>query len=63
MELNTTFQVVVTQDFKVNPRYTGLTQEQLDWLLQNLFWIGVSTDDGNYILTFHIPLPEKELTE
>jgi hypothetical protein len=63
MELNTTFQVVVTQDFRVNPRYTGLTQEQLDWLLQNLFWIGVSTDDGNYILTFHIPLPEKELTE
>jgi len=63
MELNTTFQVVVTQDFKVNPRYTGLTQEQLDWLLQNLFWHGVSTDDGNYILTFHIPLPEKELTE
>jgi hypothetical protein len=63
MELNTTFQVVVTQDFKVNPRYTGLTQEQLDWLLQNLFWHGVSTDDGNYILTFHIPLPEEELTE
>jgi hypothetical protein len=63
MELNTTFQVVVTQDFRVNPRYTGLTQEQLDWLLQNLFWHGVSTDDGNYILTFHIPLPEKELTE
>jgi len=63
MELNTTFQVVVTQDFRVNPRYTGLTQEQLDWLLQNLFWIGVSTDDGNYILTFHIPLPEKELTD
>jgi hypothetical protein len=63
MELNTTFQVVVTQDFRINPRYTGLTQEQLDWLLQNLFWIGVSTDDGNYILTFHIPLPEKELTE
>jgi len=63
MELNTTFQVVVTQDFRVNPRYTGLTQEQLDWLLQNLFWHGVSTDDGNYILTFHIPLPEEELTE
>ena len=63
MELNTTFQVVVTQDFKVNPRYTGLTQEQLDWLLQNLFWHGVSMDDENYILTFHIPLPEEELTE
>jgi len=63
MELNTTFQVVVTQDFKVNPRYTGLTQEQLDWLLQNLFWHGVSMDDKNYILTFHIPLPEEELTE
>ena len=63
MELNTTFQVVVTQDFRVNPRYTRLTQEQLDWLLQNLFWHGVSTDDGNYILTFHIPLPEEELTE
>ena len=63
MELNTTFQVVVTQDFKVNPRYTGLTQDQLNWLLENLFWHGVSTDDGNYILTFHIPLPEEELTE
>jgi hypothetical protein len=63
MELNTTFQVVVTQDFKVNPRYTGLTQDQLNWLLENFFWHGVSTDDGNYILTFHIPLPEEELTE
>ena len=61
MEIKTTFQVVVTQDFKVNPRYTGLTQEQLDWLLQNLFWHGISMDE-NFILTFHIPLPE-EVTE
>jgi len=64
-EIRSSFQIIVTEGFRVDPRYTGVTQEQLDWLLQNFFWHGVCTDDGNYILTFHLPLPleQEELTE
>ena len=61
------FQIVVTEKFEVDPRYTGLTQDQLNWLLENFFWHGVSEQPGYFRLTFHLPLPplssEQELTE
>jgi len=63
--MSDTFQVIVTQQFRVNPKYTGLTQDQLDWLLDNFFWYGISDDNGNYKLTFFLPLPpdEEEMTK
>ena len=54
------FEVIVTQDFKPAAQYTGLTQDQLDWLLSNFFWFGVSWFPGYHKLTFFLPLPEDE---
>jgi len=64
MKVQSTFQIVVTQNFEVHPKYSGLDQERLNWLLENIFWCGTSTDDGNFILTFYLPLPpEQEFEE
>ena len=57
------FEVIITQDFKPAVEYTGLSQEQLDWLLANFFWFGVSTDSGHYKLTFFLPLPPEDEEE
>jgi hypothetical protein len=59
------FEVVVTEDFKPATQYTGLTQDQLDWLLSNFFWHGVSYEPGYFKLKFYLPLPpeQEELTE
>jgi hypothetical protein len=58
------FEVIVTQNFEPAVEYTGLTQEQLDWLLSNFFWIGVSYEPGYLKLTFYLPLPpQEEMTE
>jgi hypothetical protein len=51
------FQIILKEDFTI-PGPGGLTQSQVDWLLENLFWIGVSDEPGYVRVTFYIPLPE-----